>query len=151
MMGGHHNMLSFTFCNTFYDELFATLMFCIEIIRCKTVVIAQYLIEIIQSSLHLEHINLWNMRPQSGEDEVSVANCDHLIIIIAYILAKHPLPSLTSFSNIPIVIIFMIARNEHHLLIRSRSPVQKPIGYAFFQIGCITSQHKDITSYFQRM
>ena len=110
-MSDHNDMLGRTFFNCLLQELQAFLVLQIEAIRREASAIIHYLAEIIHASLNEIHIWLWYFGPQGSKDKVRIVYAHHLIIIIAHILTKHPLPTITSCSYIAITIKFMIARH----------------------------------------
>ena len=94
MMCNHNDVLGRTLLDSLLQKPQTFLMLQVEVIVRKAMAIIQDLAEVVHSPMHMKHIHIGNPRPQCSEDEIDIIDTDHLVVIIAHILLKYPLPTI---------------------------------------------------------
>ena len=108
MMRDHNDVLGRTLLDSLLQELETFLVLQIEVIGREAMSIIHNLSEVVHSPMHMKHVHLGNPRLQRCQYIICVIDADYLVVIIAHILAKYPLPTVATRGHIAVAIKLVI-------------------------------------------
>ena len=128
------------------DEVEAALMLAVEIGIPQQVFAINDAVEVGHASLGDEGVVHVNMRPQGGNDEVDILNCDDLVIVVVDVGADFAHQSVLHRLQVIVFIKLVVAQGDQHLLEVFGRPVPKRVHavHVVSQVSRVTCQDQNI-------
>ena len=146
VVGDDDLVLSLAGADGLLDEVEAALVFTVEIGIPQQVFAINDAVEVGHASLGDEGVVHVDMRPQSGNDEVHILDCNDFVIVVMDVGADFAHQSVLHRLQVVVFIKLVVAQSNQHLLEVLGRPVPERVHavHVVPQVPCVTGQDQDI-------